>query len=42
MTKLIELLNAYNVAYADAWDAAWEAWIAYLAELEKTQERTND
>ena len=52
MTKLEELLNSYWDAYAawdgadyvdaDAWDAAWGAWIAYLAELEKTQERTND
>ena len=47
MTKLEELLNAYTAAYDDydaadyddayAWDAAWDAWIAYLAELKKTQ-----
>ena len=52
MTKLEELLNAYWDAYAawdaadyvdtDAWDVAWDAWIAYRAELIKTQENSND
>ena len=54
MTKLEELLNSFTAAYdiwraacvdanADAdWDAAWDAWIAYLAELKKTQENSDD
>ena len=36
-----------NAAYVDAnadaaWIAAWDAWIAYRAELIKTQENSND
>ena len=52
MTKLEELKAAFDVAYAawdaadyvdaDAWVAAWDAWIAYRAELIKTQEETNN
>tara|TARA_R110000772_G_scaffold262676_1_gene381812 strand:- start:2 stop:154 length:153 start_codon:yes stop_codon:yes gene_type:complete len=50
MTKLQKLLNSYTAAY-DIWatiavdanaDAAWDAWIAYLAELKKTQENSDD
>ena len=45
MTKLTELLNAYNAAYA-AWDpadyvaadAVYAAQVAYRAELEKTKD----
>tara|TARA_B110000977_G_scaffold12072_1_gene15477 strand:- start:7105 stop:7287 length:183 start_codon:yes stop_codon:yes gene_type:complete len=53
MTKLEELLNTYTADYAAwdaadadyvdaAWVAAWDAWIAYRAELIKTQENSND
>ena len=28
--------------YVDAWVAAWDAWIAYRAELIKTQDNSND
>tara|TARA_R110002124_G_scaffold93519_1_gene237169 strand:+ start:596 stop:727 length:132 start_codon:yes stop_codon:yes gene_type:complete len=39
MTKLQELMAAWDAA----WDAAWaDTWIDYLAELKKTKEETNN
>ena len=39
MTTLEELKTAWADA---AWDAAWDSWIDYLAELKKTQENSDD
>jgi hypothetical protein len=44
-TRLEELKAAWEVAdaYADAYaDAAYDAWVAYKAELKKTQEENSN